>query len=85
MQMKTRIPEGLTQISEMMGMLKEEVRAWPYYKQMRSLIKDYNLGAISKDFLVEQLYKISLQCADDAIYHYSTGVEKAIAIIKACY
>lgn len=85
MRMKTKLPEGLTGIAEMMEMDKAEVREWPFFKELRALFKDYNLRALQKDALISKLYDISLQCANKKIYHYSTGVENAISTIKTCY
>ena len=82
---KTRLPEGITGIANLMGMSREEVRAWPYYTEVRGLFKDYNLRALKRENLIEKLYDVSLRCANSGIYHYSTGIEKAIASIRTFY
>lgn len=85
MQMNTKLPEGLTNISKMMGMQKEEVRAWPYYNQLTNLFKDYNLGAITKTRLIDKLMDISAKCIEDDICYFSLGIEQAVNCIKFCY
>lgn len=85
MHLNTKIPEGVTSISELMEMEKEEILAWPYYPEFVSLVKDYNLKAIKKPVLLERLLDLSVRCAEDRIYHYSTGLDKAIFKIKAFY
>lgn len=82
---KTKIPEGLTSIAKMMGMEKEEVRMWPYYNELRSMFKAYNLGVMDKARLIEGLTNISVKCAEDEIYYFSTGVDKAITAIRVFY
>lgn len=83
--MKAKLPEGSNGIANLMGMQKEEVRAWPYYTEVRSMFKDYNLKVLSKEQLVEKLIGVSVKCAEDGIHYFSTGVDKAIGTIRICY
>lgn len=85
MRMKTKLPEGLTGIAEMMEMEKEEIRAWEFYKEVRNLFKDYNFKVLDKEKLTSKMLAISEQCANKAIYHYCQGIDNAICAIKACY
>lgn len=85
MQMKTKLPEGLTGIAEIMEMNKEEVQAWEFFKEVRQLFKDYNFKVLTKDSLIAKLYDISCKCANKQIYHYSTGIDNAVLAIKTCY
>ena len=59
MRMKTKLPEGLTGIATLMGMEKEEVKAWPHYSEVRALFKDYNMKYETKESLLEKLSAIS--------------------------
>lgn len=83
--MKTKLPEGSTGIANLMGMQKEEVKAWPHYGEVRSLFKDYNLDFLSKEDLVNKLIEVSAKCAEAGIHYFSTGVDKAIRAIQICY
>lgn len=85
MRMNTKLPEGLTGISKLMNMEKEEVRAWPYYTEVVSLFKDYNLRALRKERLIEKLSDISDKCTEEQIEFYSVGISNAISSIKVCY
>lgn len=80
-----KVPVGLTSIARLMGMEKEEILAWPYFEEMRDSMKDYNLKAITKEQLIGCLEGISIKCANDQIYHYSTGIDKAISTLKTVY
>lgn len=82
---KTKLPEGLTGIANLMGMTKDEVRAWPYFANVRALFNDYNLGVLSKECLVDGLIDVSVKCAEDGIHYFSTGVDKAVNTIRVCY
>ena len=83
--MKMKLPEGLTGIADIMEMQKEEIREWEFYKEVRDLFKDFNFKVLSKDNLINKLLLISEKCANKTIYHYSEGIDNAIATIKACY
>ena len=54
MRMKTKLPEGLSGIAEIMEMDKEEIRVWEFYKEVRSLFKDYNFNVLNKEKLTSK-------------------------------
>lgn len=85
MRFGTKIPVSLSGIASLMEMERDEVREWPYFKEVRTALQDYNLGVLKKERLIAKLYDVSLKCANDKIFHYSTGIENAIAAIRTCY
>lgn len=85
MQSTMKIPVGVTAISNLMEMKPSEIKFWDKFQEVRSLLKDYNYGVLSKNKLVEKLYDVSLRCANDKTYHYSTGIDNLIDNIKLVY
>ncbi|MBQ8043457.1 MAG: hypothetical protein IJ272_04835 [Clostridia bacterium] len=82
---KNKVPVSVTGIARMMEMDVAEVRNWPHFEEMRDALKDYNLGALTKQRLITRLNDISIKCANDGIYHYSTGIDNAITSIRLSY
>lgn len=85
MRLKTKLPISLQGIADLMEMNREEIRAWPHVREVRELFKDYNFGALPKENLISKLYNVSLKCANEKIYHYSTGIDNAVSAIKLFY
>lgn len=93
MRLKTKLPITVSGIADIMEMSTEEIRAWPLFGEVRELFKDYNFKVLSKDKLILKLLAVSEKCAIKSVdehekggyYHYSTGIDNAIAAIKLCY
>lgn len=85
MQSTIKIPLGVTAISNLMEMKPSEIKFWDKFQEVRDLLKDYNYGVLSKDRLVNKLYDVSVRCANDKTYHYSTGIDNLISSIKLSY
>ncbi len=85
MQMTTKLPQGLTGISRFMGMQTEEVKEWPHYKEVASLFKDYNMGVLSKERLLEKLSSVLNKCKEDELDYFCEGLENVTEAIKICY
>lgn len=85
MQNTMKIPVGVTAISNLMEMKPSEIKFWDKFQEVRNLLKDYNYGVLSKDSLIDKLYDVSVRCANDKIYHYSTGIDNLISSIKLSY
>ena len=82
---KTKLPQGLTGISNLMELDKSEVRAWPYYKEVATLFKDYNFGVLKKEKLLEELSQISLKCRNDDTWYFAMALERLTKKVKLCY
>lgn len=85
MTLKRKAPIGVSGIARLMKMDEAEVREWPYFNEMCEALKDYNLGVLTKQNLITQLNDISIKCANDQIYHYSTGIDNAVKSIQLSY
>lgn len=85
MRRTSRIPVGVTAVSELMEMKPSEIRFWDKFPEVRDLLKDYNYGVLQKDNLILKLYEISARCANDKTYHYSTGIDNLVQSIKFSY
>lgn len=92
MSLCTKLPIGVKGIAEIMEMEESEVRAWPFFDQMRETFKDYNFGMLTKDAVILKLLSISEKCAakscegsEGGYYQYATGIDNAIAAIRICF
>ncbi len=85
MQSTMKIPVGVTAISNLMEMKPSEIKFWDKFQEVRDLLKDYNYGVLTKSKLIEKLYEVSVRCAKDKSYHYSTGIDNLISSIKLSY
>lgn len=85
MRINTKLPQGLTGISKLMGMQNEEVRACPYYKELVNLFKDYNYGVLHKESLIQRLKDISNKCNKEGIEYFAEGVNNASTAIAVLY
>ena len=82
---KNRVPESITGIAGMMEMDESEVRAWPYFEDVRAAIKDYNLGCLTKQRLFSRLNDIAIKNSVDKLMHYSEGIACLETSIKLSY
>ena len=82
---KTRLPEGLSGIAKLMELDKAELRAWPYYKEVVNLFKDYNFGVLKKEKLIEKLSEISAKSRNDGGCYFAMAVETLEGKVKVCY
>lgn len=85
---KNRVPESVTGIAKKMEMDASEIRSWPYLEEVRTAIKDYNIGYITKQQLLSRLNDIAVKNADPEkkLQHYAIAItENLMASIKISY
>lgn len=85
---KNRVPESVTGIAKMMEMEPAEIRVWPYLDEVRTAIKDYNIGFISKQRLISRLNDIAIKNNNSAekLQHYATAItENLLVSIRLSY
>ena len=82
---KTRVPESVNGIANMMEMDTAEIQAWPHMNEIRAAIKDYNLGALDKQRLLTRLNDIKNKNSVDGLTHYADGIENLETCIKLGY
>ncbi len=85
---KTKAPESATGIAKLMEMDVAEVRAWPFLEEVRSAIKDYNLGYITKQRLLSQLENIAIknQNSELNLQHYAAAItENLVTSLRLSY
>jgi len=82
---KNRVPESVTGIAGMMEMDAAEIRAWPHLDEVRTAIKDYNIGYITKQQLNSRLNDIALKNSADELLHYAEGIENLQTSIRLSY
>lgn len=82
---KTRVPESITGIAKMMEMDSAEIRAWPHMNEVRTAIKDYNIGYINKQRLLSRLNDIAVKNSADELSHYAQGIENLKTSIRLSY
>lgn len=80
MQFNQKLPIGISEISKMMGVSKEELRVFPHFATVRESFKDYNFGVLSKKALINKLSTI--KPSDD---YYLNSINNVISVIEACY
>lgn len=85
MRFNSKLPESMTQLADLMGLDKEEVQAWPYFKEVRNLFKDYNLNVLEKNDLIKKMGEIADKCKTEDLTLYVDGIATAIAKIKLSY
>lgn len=73
---KNHVPESVTGIAKMMEMDAAEIRAWPYLEEVRTAIKDYNIGFIVKQRLLSRLEDIALKNhnSENKLQHYAQAI-----------
>lgn len=77
-----KLPTGVKGIAQAMEMGQCELMHWGHYKEVRDIFIDFNFGVLTKDQLIQKMLRISEQCAIESQYHYSVGIDNAIAMIK---
>lgn len=83
---KNRVPESITGIAKMMEMEPAEIRAWPHLEEVRMAIKDYNLGALTKQRFISRLNDIAVKNSADEFVHYAEGItENMLTSIRLSY
>ncbi|MBR6613855.1 MAG: hypothetical protein IKK84_03715 [Clostridia bacterium] len=88
MQQKTlsmKVPVGIKAMAEMMAMEEVEVRFFPKLDDLRSLLKDYNFGTLTKRALVEKLEALKAECLEENFDTYADGIGELIKAIQYRY
>ncbi len=82
---KNRVPVSITGIAGMMEMDASEIRVWPHFDEVRTAIKDYNIGYITKQQLASRLNDIAVKNSADEFAHYAVGIENLQTSIRLSY
>ena len=83
---KNRVPESVNGIAKMMEMEPAEIRAWPHLEEVRTAIKDYNLGALTKQRFISRLNDIAIKNSAEQFKHYAYGItENMLVSIRLSY
>lgn len=85
---KNRVPESITGIANMLELDAAEVQAWPYLSEVRTAIKDYNIGYVSKQILLSRLENIAVKNSgsEAKLQHYADAItENMMPCIKLSY
>ena len=78
-----KIPVGMTELANFMEMEKVEVECFPKIKEVREIIRNYNLHTLTNEMLVEELMLVKEKCKNERnLVMYYDGMEELIKKIQ---